>query len=246
MDRMIYLAMTAANQMLTAQAVAANNLANASTTGFKADYDAFRAMPVFGPGHPTRVFGMVERPGINFEEGEVHATGNEMDIAIAGRGFIAVQAPDGSEAYTRAGKLQITVNGQLVTGPGHPVLGNGGPIALPQSESLLIGEDGTISIRPLGQEATTLAELDRIKLVAPEFSELVKGEDGLFRMRDGTSAVADAGVSIRKGYLEESNVNVVSEMISMIEHARQYELAVKAMRGAQENDAAAARILRIA
>jgi flagellar basal-body rod protein FlgF len=243
---MIYLAMTAAKQMMSAQAIAANNLANASTSGFKADYDAFRAMPLFGPGHPTRVFGMVERSGFNAEEGQIHATGNEMDIAIAGDGFIAVQAPDGSEAYTRSGKLQITVSGQLVTGPGHAVLGNGGPIALPQFESLLIGEDGTISIRPLGQEATTLADLDRIKLVNPDVRSLVKGEDGLFRLRDTTLAPADASVSIRKGFIEESNVNLVSEMISMIEHARQYELAVKAMRGAQDNDAAGARILRIA
>lgn len=246
MDKMIYVAMTAAKQMMSAQAIAANNLANASTSGFKADYDTFRAMPIFGAGHPSRVFGMVERSGINATEGQIHPTGNDMDVAIAGKGFIAVQAPDGSEAYTRAGKMQITVSGQLVTGPGLPVIGNGGPIAIPQFESFLIGEDGTLSIRPLGQEATTLAQIDRIKLVAPEYDELVKGEDGLFRLRDGSTPAADANVSVIKGMIEESNVKGVTEMIAMIEHSRQYEMAVKAMRTAQDNDAAGARLLRIA
>ncbi|TDJ65160.1 MAG: flagellar basal body rod protein FlgF [Proteobacteria bacterium] len=246
MDRMIYLAMSAAKQMLTAQAVSAHNLANASTVGFKADYDTFRAMPVFGPGHPTRAFAMVERSGINSQPGSFETTANNLDIAVNGDGFIAVQSPDGSEAYTRAGDLKITVSGQLKTGAGHAVLGNGGPIALPQSESILIGTDGTISIRPIGQESTTLADVDRIKLVAPDFADLVKGEDGLFRLRDGSQAPPDSSVTVTSGVLERSNVNVVSEMIAMIEHARQYEMAIKAMRSAQENDAAGARILRIA
>ncbi len=246
MDRMIYLAMSAAKQMLTAQAVSAHNLANANTTGFKADFESFRTMPVFGPGHATRAFALAERPGINYQTGSVESTGNDLDIAVSGHGFIAVQAPDGTEAYTRAGDLKVAVTGQLETGAGHPVLGNGGPIALPQSETILIGNDGTISIRPVGQESTTLAQVDRIKLVAPPLADLIKGEDGLFRQRDGASTPPDATVTVTRGALERSNVNVVGEMISMIEHARQYEMAVKAMSSAQENDAAGARILRIA
>lgn len=246
MDRMIYLAMSAAKQMMTAQAMSAHNLANASTVGFKADYDTFRSMPVFGPGHPTRAFAMVERSGINFQPGTIETTGNELDLAVNGEGFIAVQAPDGSEAYTRAGDLKLSVGGQLMTGTGHPVLGNGGPIALPQSETILIGNDGTISIRPIGQDPTTLAQVDRIKLVAPSFADLFKGEDGLFHLRDGGSAPPDAAVTVTRGALERSNVNLVGEMIAMIEHARQYEMAIKAMRSAQENDAAGARILRLA
>ncbi len=246
MDRMIYLAAATAKQMLTAQAMAAHNLANASTVAFKADYDTFRAMPVFGPGHPTRAYAMTERSGINLARGEFQATGNELDIAVNDEGFIAVQAPDGSEAYTRAGDLSVTVTGRLVNGAGHPVLGNGGPIALPQFESILVGTDGTVSIRPLGQEATTLAQVDRIKLVKPDYADLKKGADGLFRLRDDTTAPPDATVTIATGMLEQSNVSIVSEMINMIEHARQYEMAVKAMRSAQENDAASARVLRIA
>lgn len=246
MDRMIYLAMSAAKQMMTAQSMSAHNLANADTTGFKADYESFRAMPLFGPGHPSRAFAMTERSGIDSRNGAFETTGNDLDIAIGDDGFIAVQSADGSEAYTRAGNMHISVTGQLFTGGGHPVLGNGGPIALPQAESVTIGDDGTISIRPIGQEATTLADIDRIKLVAPDFRDLVKGADGLFRLRDGTTAPPDATVVLRKGMLERSNVNVVSEMISMIENSRQYEMAVKAMSTAQENDAASARVLRIA
>lgn len=245
MDHMIYLAMSAARQMMNGQAAAAHNLANASTTGFKADYEAFRAMPLFGEGHPSRVFALAERPGIDFSPGALEATGNELDVAVMGDGFIAVQAPDGSEAYTRAGELKLDALGQLTTAAGYPVLGNGGPIALPPSEKVEIGADGTISVRPLGQQANTLAQVERIRLVRPDLANLVKGEDGLLRTRDGQPAAPDATVHVTHGVLERSNVNPVNEMISMIETARRYELAVKAMQSAEQNDAEGARVLRL-
>ena len=243
MDRMVYLAMSAAKHAMRAQSVATNNLANASTTGFKADLAAVRAMPVFGPGHPSRVFAMAERPGTDLAPGSLQTTGNDLDIAINGDGYLAVIAPDGTEAYTRAGELKLTVNGQLQTSAGHPVLGNGGPIALPQFDSMVIGVDGTISVRPLGQEANTLAQVDRIKLVRPQADLLRKGADGLLRLEDGSNAPIDAGVRITRGALEESNVNPVTEMINIISHARRYEMAVKAMASAQQMDAAAGRLL---
>lgn len=245
MDRMIYLAMSAAKQMMNAQALATNNLANASTVGFKADFESVRAMPVYGPGAPSRAYAMTERPGTNFGPGSLETTGNDLDIAINGEGYIAVQAPDGSEAYTRAGDLQITVNGQLQTGTGLPVLGNGGPIAMPQSESLTIGADGTISIRPVGQGANALAQVDRIRLVRPDPAQLTKGADGLIRLKDGSSAPPDASVRVTRGALERSNVNTVAEMVRIIEHARQYEMAVKAMATAQQMDAAGAQLLKL-
>jgi flagellar basal-body rod protein FlgF len=245
MDRMIFLAMTAASQNLQAQAIAANNLSNANTTGFKSDFAAFRAMPVFGDGYPSRVYAMTERPGINFRPGTFEATGNNLDIAINGEGWIAVQAADGSEAYTRAGDLQITATGQLLTANGEPVLGNGGPIAVPPNESVLFGQDGTLSIRPLGQEANTLAQVDRIRLVKPAAKDLIKGEDGLFHPRNGQPAEPDASVRLAPGTIEKSNVNSVSEMISMIENQRNYDMAVKAMHTAQENDSIGDRVLRL-
>ncbi len=245
MDRMIFLAMNAARQMLNGQAQASNNLANANTTGFKADFEAYRAMPLFGDGEPTRVFSMAERPGVNFKPGSIEQTGNELDVAISGEGFFAVQTPDGKEAYTRAGDLQIGPAGQLMTANGDAVLGNGGPIALPPSSSIVIGHDGTISVRPIGQEANTLAQVDRLKLVKPALSEVQKGTDGLFRQKNGQPAEIDASVQVVSGALEGSNVNPVAEMMNMIENSRQYELAVKAMNTAQTIDADGARLLRL-
>lgn len=245
MDRMLYLAMSAARQTMHGQALATNNLANASTTGFKGDFQAARAMPVSGSGHAARVYAMAERPGTNLAPGTIRQTGNDTDIAINGPGYIAVMAPDGTEAYTRAGDLRVTVNGLLETGAGHPVLGNGGPVAVPQSQSMLIGVDGTISVRPLGQEANTLAQVDRIKLVNPEPRDLRKGDDGLLRLADGSNAPADAAVRVTSGALEGSNVNPVSEMITVIEHARRYEMAVKAMATAQRMDQSGGRLLHL-
>lgn len=246
MDRMLFLAMNAARQTMNGQAVAAHNLANASTSGFKADFEAYRAMPLFGDGFPSRVYSMAERPGIDFSTGTIETTGNDLDIAINGEGFLAVQAPDGSEAYTRAGELKLTAAGQLLTADGLPVLGNGGPIALPQSQAIVFGTDGTISTRPVGQEANTLAQVDRLRLVRPlSAGDLLKGPDGLFRTRDGIPAPVDNTVTVLQGALERSNVNPVSEMVSMIENARQYELAVKAMDTAQQIDGEGARVLRL-
>lgn len=245
MDRMIYLAMTAASQTLQAQGIAANNLSNANTAGFKADFAAFRAMPVFADGYPSRVYAMTERPGVNYQPGTFETTGNDLDMAINGEGFIAVQAADGSEAYTRAGNLQVTATGQLLTANGEAVLGNGGPVAVPPNESIVFGQDGTISIRPLGQEANTLAQVDRVKLVKPAPQDLIKGTDGLFRLRSGQPAEADASVRVAPGTLEKSNVNSVSEMIGMIENQRNYEMAVKAMKTAQDNDSLGDRVLRL-
>ena len=242
---MVYLAMSAAKQTMQAQSIATNNLANATTVGFKADFDAFRSMPVFGEGLPSRVFALNERPGIDFNPGTIETTGNELDVAINDNGFFVVQAADGTEAYTRAGDFKLTLTGQLVTGNGLPVMGNGGPIALPQAEEIVIGADGTISIRPVGQEATTLAQLDRLRLVNPEPANLIKGEDGLFRPRDDVPAPNDATVRVTSGALERSNVNPVTELISIIENARNYEMAVKAMSTAQENDAQAQQLLQI-
>jgi len=245
MDRMLYVAMTGAKQTLLAQAANTHNLANASTIGFRADLEAFRAMPVYGPGHPSRVYAMAERPGVDFSHGSITQTGRELDVAVQGEGWIAVQAADGTEAYTRAGDLRVTASGQLQTGAGHNVLGNGGPIAIQQSEKIEIGADGTISIRPLGQAPTTLAVADRIKLVKPPLADLIKGADGLMRLKNNASVPADETVRLSPGSLETSNVSAVEAMVNMITLSRQFEMQVKAMRGAEEIDQSAAQILRL-
>jgi flagellar basal-body rod protein FlgF len=242
---MLYVAMTGAQQTLLAQTANTHNLANASTTGFRADLEAFRAMPVYGPGQPSRVYAMAERPGTDLSPGTVSSTGRELDVAVNGDGWIAVQAADGSEAYTRAGDLRIDSNGQLVNGAGHAVLGNSGPIAIPPSTKIEIGADGTITSRGLGQAPSTLSAVDRIRLVNPPKAELMKGADGLMRVRNGAAVEPDAAVHLTPGSLESSNVNAVEAMVNMITLSRQFEMQVKAMRTTEDIDQSAAQILRM-
>ena len=246
MDRMIFLAMSGAEQVTLNLATNNNNLANASTNGFRADLDAFKSLPVNGPGLPSRVYASDVRTGVNLQAGEIVATGRELDVAINGKGYLAIQAPDGSEAYTRAGDLQITAQGQVLTGAGHPLLGNGGPVSVPPYESLHIGADGTITVQPLGQPENALAVVDRIKLVIPADRELGKGPDGLLRLKSGEPAPADASVRLSTGALESSNVNTIEAMVNMIELSRLFEMNVKMMKTAGENESASTRLLRLA
>ena len=245
MDRGLYISMSGAKQALLAQAVNSHNLANASTTGFKADLAQFRSMPVYGPGLPTRAYAMTERHGIDFNSGSIQQTGRDLDISLQSDGWIAVQSKSGEEAYTRAGDLRVTPDGLLITGSGLPVLGNGGPITIPAAEKLEIGNDGTISVIPLGDSAATLATIDRIKLVNPDFSQVTKGTDGLFRMKDGSVAAASADVKIISGTLESSNVSVVDAMVTMIELSRNFEMQVKMMETLSENEEASAQLMRV-
>ncbi len=244
MDRMVYVGMSGLKETMLAMANNSHNLANAATPGFLEDLNQFRSMPVFGRGHPTRVYAQGERHGINFQPGDMQNTGRDLDVAVKGQGWIAVQARDGGEAYTRRGDLRIDANGLLTNGAGLPVIGERGPIALPPQEKLEIGIDGTISVRPLGQAANELAIVDRIKLVNPPQQELTKGKDGLVRRKDGSDALADGATELKKGHLEGSNVNAIEAMVRMIELARHFEFQVKMMKTAEELDSAAATIMR--
>lgn len=245
MDTSLYVAMSGAKQILLAQAANSNNLANVNTTAFKEDLSQFRSMPVYGPGHPSNVYAMAERPGINFDIGTVQQTGRDLDVAVAGQGWISVETADGSEAYTRAGDLRLTPDGLLTTGAGLPVLGDGGLISVPEVEKIEIGTDGTISIIPLGANSTELAAIDRIKLVNPELTELVKGNDGLFRMKDGSLADSNAEVLLVSGAIEGSNVSVVDSMVNMIELSRSFEMQVKMMKTVSDNEATSAQLMRL-
>ncbi|KAF1052609.1 MAG: Flagellar basal-body rod protein FlgF [Stenotrophomonas maltophilia] len=246
MDRMLYVAMSGASQNTLAMQAHANNLANISTNGFRRDFEQARAMPVFGDSFPARVFAMSERPATDFSAGALQETGRDLDVAAKGNAWIAVQAPDGKEAYVRTGSLEIDALGQLRTGDGLPVLGNGGPIAVPPEEKIDIGEDGSISIRAAGNSPNALAQVDRIKLVNPDPKQLEKGADGLVRMKAGAPApAADANASVQSGFLETSNVNAVEEMTSILALSRQFELHVKMMKSAEDNSAAMARVLQL-
>ncbi|MBI3343960.1 MAG: flagellar basal-body rod protein FlgF [Gammaproteobacteria bacterium] len=243
MNQALYTVMSAADKTMAAQAVSSHNLANASTNGFRADLLNAESLALSGTDP-------LSRPGIkgrtvDFTPGALVNTGRDLDVAIQGDGWIAVQARDGSEAYTRAGDLHVNTSGVLENANGYMVMGNGGPITLPPAEKLEIGVDGTISIRPLGQTAATLAVVDRLKLVNPDVGTLVKGPDGLLRTRDGKDAAPDAKVRVSSGSLESSNVNAVEEMVRMISLARQFEMQIKMMATAQQDDTATAQIMRL-
>lgn len=244
MDRFLYISMSGAKETLRAQTANNHNLANASTTGFRADLSAFQSRAVAGAGHDSRVYATNSTTGWNQAQGALVSTGRDLDVGIQGAGWIAVQGADGREAYTRAGDLRVDPSGILMNGAGQQVRGDGGPISVPPNSSLMIGADGTVSIVPLGQGPETTALVGRIKLVNPPAEAVVRGEDGLFRMSDGTDAAPDANVRLASGVLESSNVNAADAMVNMIELARRFDLQVKAMRTAEENAASAAQLLK--
>ncbi len=243
MDRLIYVAMSGAKHTMLQQATVANNLANVTTTGYRAQNVAFRATPVFGEGMPTRAFVIDSTPNADFRPGAIQHTQRDFDVAVEGRGWIAVQAADGSEAYTRAGSLKVNDNGVLQTSGGMNIVGDGGPIAVPPNTRISVGRDGTISTVPEGNRPNQVSALGRIKLVNPEEAQLVRGNDGLFRLRDGGAATADEKVRVIGGALESSNVNVVDAMVSMIALARQFEMQIKMLQNAEGNDRQANQLL---
>jgi len=245
MDKMLYIAMSGAKQNMHALSVTANNLANAKTTGFKADLAQARSMQAFGEGMPTRVFSMTERSGQNFDSGALLTTGRDLDIAITGEGWFAVQTADGSEAYTRNGHLRLNEDGALETNEGELVIGDGGPIFLPLPvQNIEIASDGTIMVQPEGAPATEQDEVARIKLVNPDVRLMEKGNDGLFRRKNGVDAIADISVRMQSGSLESSNVSAISEMTDMIALQRQFEMQLKLMATAEEIDKSASSLLR--
>ncbi|MCK5888733.1 MAG: flagellar basal-body rod protein FlgF [Methylococcales bacterium] len=246
MDRSLFIAMSGAKQTLLAQASNANNLANVNTTGFKADYEQFRAMPVLGEGFPTRVYAMTERPGSDMTMGPLQTTGNDLDIAIKGDGWIAVEDSNGQEAYTRAGDLKITPEGRLLIGSGRVVMGENGPIAIPPAEKIDIGRDGTISIIPLGSDKTNVAIVGQIKLVSPDLKNIEKRNDGLMHTKNGRTLAASADVSLVQGALEGSNVNAVSALVDMIELSKNFELQIKMMKTIDEVSSSSSKLMQMA
>jgi flagellar basal-body rod protein FlgF len=241
----MYVAMTGATQTMRAQAEVAHNLANADTVGFKAQMSAFQPLTVQGPGLATRVNGVAFGEGVDLRQGGQIDTGRTLDIAVQGNGWIAVQGADGTEGYTRAGDLRLTADVMLTDARGDLVLGDGGPISVPQSTQVSIGSDGTISAIPMGQTPNTVSAVGRIKLVNPPPGDLSMGTDGLMHLAGGATANADPAVSIKSGALESSNVNPSKMLVQMIELSRQYELQVRGLKGADENAQAATKLLQV-
>ncbi len=244
MDRGMYVAMTGAKQIMQAQAVNNHNIANISTTGFRADAVSFDSEPIYGPGYATRVNAVAGDAGTDFSSGTMETTGRDLDIAVNGKGFIAVRGTDGKEAYTRAGDLRLTPTGAVTTASGLPVLSESGPVVIPPSTQVSIGGDGTISVVPQGSQAFAVTQVDRIKLVNPATKDLQKGEDGLLRLKSGAKAKTDESVTITSGVLESSNVNPALSLISMIELQRLYEFQIKSLNASDTNEQSAERLMQ--
>lgn len=245
MDRLIYTAMTGAKHILEQQANNSHNLANATTTGFRAQLDSFRAVPVISDGLPTRAFVVDSTVGTDFSVGPIQNTGRDLDVAVQGKGWIAVQHEDGLEAYTRHGSLKLSENGVLQTQSGLAVLGDAGPISIPPDVSITIAKDGTVSSIPSGSKPGAVTVLGRIKLVNPPEENMTRADDGLFRIKDGSPADADIAVTVIGGSLEGSNVNVVDAMVNMISLARQFEMHMNLLKNAESNANKASQILSL-
>jgi len=235
MDRSVYLAMTGATQTMRAQDAVSHDLANASTVGFKSQLTAFQSLPVQGDGVATRINAVAQGVGLDTTQGAIQQTGRALDVAVNGPGWIAVQAADGTEAYTRAGDLQLGADGTLTDGRGNPVLGGSGPISVPDSATITIGKDGTISTVPMGEAPNTVAAVGQIKLVNPDATQLAEGADGLMHTADGAPADADLNVTVDGGALEASNVNASTDLVKMISLSRQYEMEVRSIKTAEDN-----------
>ncbi|NNM50798.1 MAG: flagellar basal body rod protein FlgF [Pseudomonadales bacterium] len=247
MDKSLYLAMSGAAQTLNAMAIHANNLANVSTNGFEADLEQARSMQLFGQTYPSRVYAMIEEPSTNTNHGAINTTGNALDVVVSGQGWLAVQAPDGSEAYTRAGDFHLGVDGVLRNGAGFAALGSSGkPIVVPNAIRVQIGNDGTISYQSPDAALTGLEVVDNLKMVTLDPTQLHKGTDGLMHVTAGSAApVADPSLHLNTGVVESSNVSAVGELARVIELSRQFEMQVKFMQDAQNNDQSMARIMQV-
>lgn len=241
MDRIIYTTMTGANAAAQRQSVLSNNLANVSTTGFRAELSTFRSVPLEGQGSSTRVFGLDATSGYLEQAGPAIQTGKSTDLMARGNSWFAVQGLDGLEAYTRNGALEVTADGQLVTATGLPVLTDGGaPVDVPQNAKISFGGDGTVVATLDGQDPINIG---RLKMVTPNMEQALKrGDDGLFRNAQG-DLPADANATMVAGALEGSNVNAVEAMVGMIAASRQFEQQMKLLTTAETNDKTASQLL---
>ncbi len=245
MDRMLYVAMSGAKQILHAQAINSNNLANVSTTGFRAELVDAESRQLYGPGHASRVNSIIDKTSTDFTNGTIATTGRNLDVAVNGKGWFVIQTNNGTEALSRNGNFKISAEGMLVNNNNQPVMGESGPISIPQAQKVEINGNGTVSVVPVGEPATAVVVLDRLKLVNPNNGDLIKGSDGLIRLKDGSEFTNDASISIVSGSLENSNVNAIGAMVNMIELQRQFEMQIKLMRQAEQNDEQTAQMLRL-
>jgi flagellar basal-body rod protein FlgF len=245
MDRLIYTVASGTKHTMDRQTTAAQNLSNLSTTGFRAQVDAFRAVPLQGDGLATRTMVTLETVGADFSSGTLQVTGRDLDVAVRGKGWITLQMPDGTEAYTRNGGLHTSPNGVLLSAGGQTVAGEGGPITIPPDTTIQIGADGTVATMANGTPPSISTVLGRIKLVNPPEADMMRGDDGLFRVKNNGPAPSDPTVLLASGTLESSNVNAVDAMVDMISLARTFETQMSLLKNAENNAAKASQLFAL-
>lgn len=245
MDRLIHTALTGLRSAMARQSVTANNVANASTVGFRAEMTAARTMWITGQGMTPRPFNAGETSAADMRGGTVNQTGRDLDIALNADALLAVQAEDGSEAYTRRGDLQVSASGLVTTGDGRPVLGEAGPLTLPPADSVRIADDGVVWIVPTGGDPNTPQQVDRLKLVTPAGSQIQRGEDSLFRVANGGALPSDPAARVTPRSLESSNVQVSQALIDMIDASRAWDTQLNLVTSARDLDTAASELMRL-
>lgn len=246
MDKLIYTAISGLKGQLGSQATIANNIANASTIGFRADRAVFERLSVSGPGWDTRQPSSEEVVDADRTDGTVIQTGRALDVAVSGDTWIAVQAPDGTEAYTRRGDLQVSPTGVLQTGDGFPVIGQSGPITLPPSQKITVGPGGAVAIIPVGAEAGAPPQsIDQLKLVSVKGSQTIKQLDNLLYVRGGGALPVNPDAKLQSGALEQSNVNITKSLVEMIENQRSYEVQANLLKEAKNMDESGASLMRL-
>ena len=245
MDRLIYSSLAAMRGSMAHQTATANNLANASTPGFRADLADRQALWLRGASLDSRATATEEVLAADMRAGTVIATGHPLDVALNGDAMLVVQSPDGEEGYTRRGDLQLSDSGLLTTGDGRPVLGSGGPVTIPPADSVAIDAEGRVLIVPPGGGAAQQQEVARLRLVTPKGSDIVKGVDGLFRVRDGGALPDDPDARVSSGHLEGSNVQSTAALVDMIEASRSWDIQLKLISAARENDTSSAELMKM-
>jgi flagellar basal-body rod protein FlgF len=247
MDRLIYTSLSAMRSLMQKQAMTANNLANVNTTGFRGDLTNSEAVYLDNGsgGMSARAQATDSRDSADMGGGTSVATGRDLDVALNGDALLGVQAPDGTEAYTRRGDLQLSDSGLLTTGDGLPVMGDAGPITLPPADKITIDKTGVVWIVPLGGDPANPVETDHLKLVSATGSNIAKGEDGLFHVANGGALPSDPNARVTAGSLEGSNVNVTKTLTDMIDASRAWETQVKMLSGAKEMDTSTAELMNL-
>ena len=245
MDRLVHTSLSALRGAMARQAATANNLANVNTVGFRGEFAAARPLWLHGDGLDSRVLADEEVAGADMRSGAVTETGRNLDVAVEGDAFLTVQAKNGDEAYTRRGDLQMSDTGLLTTGEGDPVLGDQGPITIPPADSIKIEGDGSVWVVPLGGDASKPQRIDRLKLASPTGSQVVKGLDGLFRVRGGGALPADPNAKVKSGALEGSNVEATKALVDMIDASRAWDTQLKLISTAREMDGASTDLMRL-